>query len=105
MAVKHMYDLVVSTGEYKDASGATKKKWLTIGRVFEGDRGLFGSLDPFINLAGLPLNNFDQVQLSFFEPKQRTGAPAPSPAPSPARTPAPPRQQNLMDDFDDDIPF
>ena len=101
MAVKHMYDLVVSTGEYKDASGATKKKWLTIGRVFEGDRGLFGSLDPFINLAGLPLNNFDQVQLSFFEPKQRTGAPAPSAA----RTPAPLRQRDLMDDFDDDIPF
>lgn len=102
MAVKHMYDLVVSTGEYKDASGATKKKWLVIGRVFEGDRGLFGSLDPFINLAGLPLNNFDQVQLSFFEPKQRTGAPAPSAT----RTPAPPRQQSLMDDFDDgDIPF
>lgn len=104
MAAKHMYDLVVSTGEYKDASGATKKKWLTIGRVFEGDRGLFGSLDPFINLAGLPLNNFDQVQLSFFEPKQRTGAGAGA-APASPRPAAAPRQKSTMDDFDDDIPF
>lgn len=98
MAAKHVYDLVVSTGEYKDASGATKKKWLTIGRVFEGDRGLFGSLDPFINLAGLPLNNFDQVQLSFFEPRQKTGG---APAASGSARPA----QNSLPDFEDDIPF
>ena len=98
MAVKLAYDLVAASGEYKDKSGATKKRWVQVGKMFENDRGYFISLEPHINLAGLMKNDHGQVIVSCFEPKQpgAFGAPAASrPAPS----------QNSLPDFEDDIPF
>ena len=98
MTSKLAYDMVVSTGSYKDGSGATKKKWLTIGKVFASDRGYFAILDRHINLAGLPPSDKgDGVMVSFFEPKApgQTGS-------TPARAPS---KDSGLGDFDDDIPF
>lgn len=99
MAVRVKYELTVKTGEYTDRSGQTKGKWQRIGTAFEADDGrMFLSLDPWINLAGLPINQYGSVNVSCFDPKPYDGAPAPRKA-APTMKP--------RDDFNngDDIPF
>lgn len=101
MATKHAYDLVVSTGEYRDGNGNTKKKWLTIGRMYANEKGYFCTLEPYINLAGIPLSDRGQVMVSCFEPKNNTGSAPAGPVPSRA----PITSGGPLNDFDDDIPF
>ena len=97
---KIAYDLVVATGEYTDKSGAVKKRWLTIGKVFATNNGYFAILDRHISLAGLPTSDKgDGVMVSFFEPRQSgasTGALPTTIAPS---------KSNADPDFDSDVPF
>jgi hypothetical protein len=82
MATKK-YDLVVKTGEWKDAQGNNKARWLNIGSMFQGDNGPFIVLDPWINLAGLPKNDRGTLFVSMFEPKNdRPGRPESSMIPA-----------------------
>ena len=74
MAFQHKYDLVVSIGEYEDRSGNTKKKWLTIGKMFEGDRGPFLVLEPHINIGALPRGPKGSVVVNCYEPKEQGGS-------------------------------
>lgn len=99
MATKHAYDLVVSTGEYRDGNGNTKKKWLTIGRMYANEKGYFCTLEPYINLAGIPLSDRGQVMVSCFEPRGSTGS-DPAPSRTPTTSSNPPNHY-----LDDDIPF
>lgn len=101
MSFEKMYDLVVSTGEYKDGFGKTKKKWLTIGAMFEGDKGPFVVLEPHINLAGLPRGAKGSVLVSCFEPsgggrKERSNNDSSKGSGS---------SGSDFSDYDDDIPF
>ena len=61
---KKIYDCVVVTGEYTNLKGEKKKNYLTIGAVFEGDKGLSMKLD------ALPTHDFNGW-ISFYQPKDR----------------------------------
>lgn len=96
MAFEKMYDLVVSTGEYKDRNGDTKKKWLTIGSMFQGDKGPFLVLEPHINIGALPRGAKGSVVVNCYEPKSYDDKPAPK-----IQKPA----SGGFEYPDDDIPF
>lgn len=100
MAFEKKYDLVVATGEYKDRGGNTKKKWLTVGAMFEGDNGPFIVIEPYINFGALPRGAKGSVVVSCFEPKDGNQQERSKPAPQG-------RFNASADnsDFDDDIPF
>lgn len=67
MATK-TFDLVARVGQYKDAQGNEKVRWQTIGAIFEGDKGPFMVLEPWINTAGLPKNDNGALFISMFKP-------------------------------------
>lgn len=69
MAVKK-FDISVVTGSYVDHNGNPKKQYKTVGAVFDGEFGLFATLDRSFNPAGIPTDR-DSIMLSFFEPKPR----------------------------------
>jgi hypothetical protein len=69
--MKKLYDAVVVTGEYEDRSGNKKKRYLNVGAVFEGDKGLS------MKLEALPVAGFNGW-INFYEPKPRQDAPASS---------------------------
>lgn len=82
------YDAVATVGTYTDKTGAEKKRYVTVGTVFENEKGLYMKLD------ALPLSKDWSGFISFYTPKARDGAPAPA-APQPSG-----------DDFHSDpIPF
>jgi hypothetical protein len=86
--MKKLYDAVVVTGEYEDRqSGQKKKRYLTVGAVFQGDKG------PSLKLEALPVAGFNGW-INFYEPREREQKPAP-------------QQQAPADEFQDDanIPF
>ena len=89
---KKLYDLVVSTGSYTNKQGEEKKQWLTIGTMFEGDKGSpFVVLKRAINLAGLPFKDgSDSVMVSCFEPREDDRG-----AGRGARPPSKPRHQDV----------
>lgn len=101
MAARVKYELTVKTGEYTDRStGQTKGKWQRIGTAFESDDGgMFISLDPWINLAGLPINQYGNVSVSCFTPKP-FGAERPS---TNGRSSAPRSRAPDLDE--DELPF
>lgn len=61
--MRKIYDAVVVTGEYQDRQGNTKKRYLNVGVVLEGDKGLS------MKLEALPVNFNGWI--NFYEPKQR----------------------------------
>lgn len=69
---KKMYDLVVATRSY-ESQGETKKVWLTIGAMIEGQDGKpFVTLARHVNLAGLPFKEgSDNITVSCFVPRDR----------------------------------
>lgn len=85
--MKKIYDAVVTTGKYKDAKGNEKTRYLTVGAVFEGDKG------PSLKLESLPVTGFNGW-INFYEPKARDEKPAPTQSAAPS-----------TDDPNDDIPF
>jgi len=89
------YDAVATIGEYTDRNGATKKRYVNVGTVFENDKGQLS-----LKMDVVPVGQEWSGWISFFEPKPRDGQPAPQPArqavPAPART---------HHDDADDIPF
>ena len=102
MATRVKYELTVKTGEYTDRStGQTKGKWQRIGTAFEtDDGGMFISLDPWINLAGFPTNQYGNVSVSCFTPK-----PFGAERSAPVGRGAPPRNAAPTFDEDVDLPF
>lgn len=86
--MKKIYDAVAITGKYtKD--GQEKNRYLTVGAVFQGDKGIS------MKLEALPVAGFNGW-INFYEPKAATDAP---------RKEAPPATQETAGDFSDDIPF
>lgn len=39
MSAQYTHDLAIKTGEYTDGGGATKGRWLNVGKVFRHDDG------------------------------------------------------------------
>lgn len=95
------YDAVVS--QRYTQNGEEKKRYINVGAVFEGERGLSLKLD------AIPVGFDGWIQ--FYEPRERDAAPAqrqmesypstPRSAPAEPRPPAP----AAAEPFDDDIPF
>lgn len=63
MAIKK-YDAAVSTGEYQDKNGETKKRWMNVGVVFENDNGQLS-----LKLETIPVGPGWSGWINFFEPK------------------------------------
>jgi hypothetical protein len=59
--LKKIYDAVVITGKYMK-NGEEKNRYLTVGAVFEGDKGLS------MKLEALPVAGFNGW-INFYEPK------------------------------------
>jgi len=64
MAVKK-YDVVAITGEYTNAQGETKKRYVNCGAVFQTDKGFS------LKLESLPVGADWNGWLSLYEPKPR----------------------------------
>lgn len=62
---KPVFDAMVKTGSYKDRDGNDKNRWLKIGSVFEGEKGLSMLLDC------VPVGVQAPVWVSFFEIKPK----------------------------------
>ena len=71
--MRKLYDLAVKTGEYTNAQGETKGRWLNVGRVMQDDNGgKFILLNRTFNPAGVEVQpGRDSVVLSLFEPKDQ----------------------------------
>ena len=55
MSTKAIYDLAVKTGEYIDAQGMTKGRYVNIGRIMKkDDGGSFVIMERTFNAAGVP---------------------------------------------------
>ena len=65
------YDVVATVGEYTDAQGQQKKRYLNVGAVMSNDNGFYLLLDKTFNPAGLAEPGKSSILLSMFEPKQR----------------------------------
>lgn len=65
---KKVYDAVATIGEYTDRNGATKKRYLNVGSVFESDKGLSLKLD------AVPIGGEWSGWISFFVPNERNAA-------------------------------
>jgi hypothetical protein len=85
--VKKIYDAVITTGEYTDSQGNKKKRFLTVGAVFEGDKG------PSMKLEALPVAGFNGW-INFYAPRERA-----------EQKPAQPQSAGDEPAFNDDIPF
>lgn len=87
-------ELTVVTGSYTDKTGATKKRYKTIGHLHSGQYGDYITLNADVNLAAYPRKEGDdRVMCNLREPYQKDGKPA---AAKPAQGDEP---------FDDSIPF
>lgn len=62
---KPLFDAMVKNGSYKDRDGNEKARWLKIGTVFEGDKGLSMILDC------VPVGVVGPVWVSFFPVKEK----------------------------------
>lgn len=89
------YDAVVKVGEYTNAAGETKSKWMNVGAVIQTDNGHCLLLDRTFNPAGMPdPEGRGTVMVSLFEPQQRQAPRQQAPQSTPP-----------ADDPDDDVPF
>ena len=48
-----LYDIVATRGEYTNAQGETKKRFMNVGVIMNGDNGPYMLLDACFNPAGL----------------------------------------------------
>lgn len=83
--MKKVYDAVVVTGEYEDRNGDKKKRYLNVGVVLEGDKGMS------LKLEALPVNFNGWI--NFYEPKEQS-----------QQRPAQQRQQEGAP-FNDEVPW
>lgn len=66
---RKLYDAVATVGTYiSPATGEEKKRYVTVGAVFQDDKGR-----SYMKLDALPLSKDWSGFISFYEPKQRDG--------------------------------
>lgn len=89
MASKKVYDAVATVGEYTDRQGNTKKRYITVGAVFESDEGRMS-----LKMEAIPAGPTWSGWISFYEPKQQE-----------QRTENKPGANVPASEYDSDIPF
>lgn len=114
MAGKKTHDLKVKVGEYLDAAGSKKGRWITVGRVVQYDDGSEAFwIDRTFNPAGVPIlegKGGEAVAIRKFEPRNNdlSGGAAPTQSQSAAGavpTPKHPEKPMGFGELEDDIPF
>lgn len=70
--MKKVYDLAVKNGSY-EKNGETKFRYLNVGCVMQGDKGMFILLEKKFNPAGVQIGSKEgsSVLISMFEPKNK----------------------------------
>ena len=71
MAAKLVYDAVATVGEYTDKQGNKKKRYMTVGKVFESEGGGLS-----LKLDALPVVPEWSGWISFYVPKDKEQSPA-----------------------------
>jgi hypothetical protein len=102
MAMRIIKNAYTKVGEYTDLTGATKARYLNIGKLFKRDDGSIS-----LKVDSLPVGAWEGwINFSDPLPRDDHGAPAASHAPSRANyAPPPGSPPPAAADFDDDIPF
>ena len=114
MASRKKYEAVAIIGTYTASNGAEKKRYITVGTVFENDDGRLS-----LKLDAVPVGQEWSGWISFFEPKEREQGQQQRPAqdahnqaksngyqPQPRTSPGmPPAPEPDGSDEMDDIPF
>lgn len=90
------YDVTAVTGRYKDASGAEKNRYLTIGAIIETKNG------PMLKLEAVPVGWDGWAYLNDPRPREERGAPMAARPQAPAR---PAGRDEAPAAFNDEIPF
>lgn len=67
--MRKKYDAVATVGAYTAKDGTEKKRYLTVGAVFENDKGNLS-----LKLDGMPVSPDWSGWISFYEPKPYVGA-------------------------------
>lgn len=62
---KKIFDAVATTGTYTDRQGNDKKRYVTVGAVFEDDKGRMS-----LKIESLPVGGEWNGWVSFFTPKE-----------------------------------
>lgn len=96
MATKK-FDAVATVGKYKDCDGNEKKRYLTVGAVFEDDQGRMS-----LKIEAVPVGAEWNGWISFYAPQQREGQQRQE---RPAQSSKPTAPSGSFNDFDDDLPF
>ena len=71
MAAKLVFDAVATVGEYTDKQGNKKKRYMTVGKVFESEGGGLS-----LKLDALPVVPEWSGWISLFVPKDKEQSPA-----------------------------
>lgn len=102
MATRKKYDAVATIGEYTDKqTGEKKKRYATVGTVFENDEGRLS-----LKLDTIPVCPGWSGFIQFYEPKSYDGADRQaSLAARPVSRGMPPAPPATHDDEPDDLPF
>ena len=100
------YDIAIKGGEYQNAQGETKARWVNLGAMMEGQNGPYLLLNPGVNLAAYMEDGRDMVIASLFEPRNNQQQGNQSSQPQNASQP----QHGASgggnyQDFDGNIPF
>ena len=95
MAAKLVFDAVATVGEYTDKQGNKKKRYMTVGKVFESEGGGLS-----LKLDALPVVPEWSGWISFYVPKDKEQ----SPAQEQHSTAKSDGYQKSVDGFDD-VPF
>jgi hypothetical protein len=85
---KKVFDAVATTGTYTDRSGAEKKRYQTVGAVFEDDKGRMS-----LKIEAIPVGEWNGW-VSFFTPKEPV-----------KKADAPSGNSGVGNDLDQEIPF
>lgn len=99
MAAKLVYDAVATIGKYTDKQGNEKKRYLTVGKVFESEGGGLS-----LKLESVPVTPEWSGWISFFVPKDMERSPAQEQHSAAKANGFQPQAKNIFDD-DQDIPF
>ena len=102
MSAKSTHDVTATIGEYKDAAGETKKRYLTVGKVFTQDDGRMS-----IKLDCVPVGPDWSGWLSLFPADKDRQRPAPASKQPPERQRHEAAKANAFQPQpeEDDIPF
>lgn len=102
MATRKKYDAVATIGEYTDKqTGEKKKRYATVGTVFENDEGKLS-----LKLDTIPVCPGWSGFIQFYEPKAYDGGERQSaPAARPVSRGMPPAPAATNDDEEENLPF